>query len=499
MRKTITLPVVSALNTRVSTTNPLPASSGIVGIGIVGVMVVGQSVDPTAKDARYVNCFKHTAAGRTYCVKRTGLAASITPQAGSIGTSILVWTGNGNAVMTAFGSTNSSIYDGTTQLVTDNADTTVITGKGTLTETTISGTATLAISSSDSTGWYYQPSGTVTKIVHANFPGNAGKVLAGTFAHLDGFSFIMDTNGDIWNSDLNSITSWSATGKIGCTAYPDAGIGCFRWKEYIIGYGNSSMEFFRNMGNPAPGSPLTRVRDMAQKVGAVHADAIAPISDSIFWCGSTPQGGLSIFMWDGQLTRVSPSEIDAVLLLAGGSNVKLTSYRDFGLSFVLVKAGTSYYEYCVEEKFWFIRSSQLGFTRFSALPSGTSQVSYAVSELSTSGKVYTINPASRTWQDDSVSYSALWQLLTIDPADGKHVSYERAEIVADVEASSSPLVLAWSDNDYNSFPYMKTLDLSQNVPIATRLGRTDKPRAFAGTHSANTPMRVEKLRVVVSI
>src|SRR3990167_5441184 len=99
MRKLIRLPVVNALNTRVSATNPLPASSGVVGIGVVGIMVVGQSVDPTAKDARFVNCFKHSvddqAQGRKriYCVRRSGNQSLNTPQSGSIGTALLVWTG----------------------------------------------------------------------------------------------------------------------------------------------------------------------------------------------------------------------------------------------------------------------------------------------------------------------------------------------------------------------------------------------------------------------
>lgn len=500
MRKVLTLPAVSGLNTRVSGTNPLPASSGIVGIGVVGVMIVGQAVDATAKDARYVNCFKHVADGRTYCVKRSGLGVLSTPQAGSIGTALLVWTGVSSKVMSAFGGTNSSIYDGTTQLVTDAGVTTAITGKATnISETEVNGTATIYIPSTDSTAWYYQNGGTVTKIVDAQFPGNNSLTLAGFGAHLDGFTFQMDTKRQIWSSDLNSITSWTAAAYITASSHPGTGVGCVRWKEYIIGFCSQHMEFFRNAGNPPPGSPLTRMKDMTKKVGATHADAITQISDTIFFCGSTAQGGLSIYQFDGEVGRISPPEIDAVLLLAGAGNIKLTALRDLGLSFVLVKSGTVQYAYCIEEKFWFQWSSSLGFVRFAGLSTGTSTLaSYGVSELSTSGKVYTINPSSRVFTDDSTPWSARWQLPTIDPANGDFVSYERVEIVGDVESSSSPLTLTWSDDDYLTSPNQKTLDLSSNVPLATRMGRTDKPRSFAGVHSAATPMRIEKLRLTVS-
>lgn len=500
MRKTLRLPFVSPLNTRISAINPLPASSGIVGIGIVGIMVVGQSVEPTAKDARFVNCFKHTVGGekgRTYCVKRSGLGVLNTPQSGSIGTALLVWTGQGTGtkLISAYGPTNSSIYDGTTRLVTNNADTTVITGKATgITETAISGTATLAISSTDHTGWYYQNAGTVTKITDAQFP----STLAGTFAHLDGFAFIADTLGGIWNSDLNSITSWTALGTINMTAYPDKGVACIRFKQYIIGFGTESMEVFYNAGN-ATGSPLSRIQHMAQKVGCVSADALTSIADTLFWCGSTPQSGLSIYQYDGNLSRVSPPEIDAVLLLAGASNIKLTALRDFGLSFILVKAGSSQYAYCIEEKFWFIWTSPLGFLRFAGLSSGSSQVVYGISELSTSGKMYTINPASRVFQDDGVAYSARAQLQTVDPGVGAFVAYEEAQVKADVEASASALELIWSDDDYMTYSNPRSLDLSTNIPKTSRLGGTRRPRAFAVTHAANTPMRLEELRLMVSV
>lgn len=502
MRKTLTLPVVSGLNTRVGGTNPLPASSGVVGIGVVGIMVVGQAVDPTAKDARYINCFKQTAQGvfgpRVSCVKRSGLAALETPQTGSIGTAILVWTGQGSGMkrITAFGATNSSIYDGTTQLVTNNGTTSIITGKATgITETTVSSTPTLYITSTDSTGWYYQDAGTVTKISDAQYPGNNSRTLAGFGSHLDGYTFQMDTLGSIWNSDLNSITSWTATGVISATVYPDKGIGCVRFKNWIIGFGSESMEFFYNAGN-ASGSPLTRIPHMTRKIGAVSADAITSISDNLFFCGSTPQGGLSIYQYAEDVSRISPPELDATLILAGAGNIKLTSVRDFGLSFIIVKAGSSQYAYCIEEKFWFLWQTHLGFCRFAALSTGTSQVAYAISELVTTGKTYTINPSSRTFQDDSVAYSARMQLPTIDEG-GKFVAYAEAQVVGDVESSTSALSLVWTDDDYGTYSNPRTLDLSDNIPRTHRLGGTRNPRAFAMVHSANTPMRVRELRVVV--
>src|SRR5260221_1847408 len=139
-------------NTRVSATNVLSSTSGIVGVGVIGIMVIGLAGATTTKDQRFVNCFAektlnpYTGKVTIYTVKRPGFAPSMTPQAGSIGTAILIWTGSASKIISAFGSINSTLYNSTTSLGT-------ITGKSTgLTETFVAANvATPMACSSDST------------------------------------------------------------------------------------------------------------------------------------------------------------------------------------------------------------------------------------------------------------------------------------------------------------------------------------------------------------
>ena len=498
MRRKISLPLISPLNSRISGTNALPSASGVVGAGFVGTMIVGKTVDPSSKDSRNVNCFRQTVGKTVYLVKRSGLGVLETPAA-AVGSAIMVWTGlsPGTARITAYGAVSSSIYNGTTLIATNNTVTTNISSLcKSITETVVNTTPTLYLTASNNTGWFYANGGTITRISSASFPGNAALSLAGGGAHMDGYTFQMTTNGSIWNSDLNSISTWTASGYINANIYPDQGIAARRWRQYIIGFGSESMEFFYNAGN-ASGSPLSRVANMAQKVGAVSADAITQIGDTIFFAGSTSQGGLSVFQFDGQVTRISPPEIDAVLILAGASSIRMTTIRDFGLSFIHVYAGGTIYAYCVEEKFWFIWQSSLGFVRFAQLSTGNNQVVYGVSESVATGKTYTINPASRVYSDDSMTYSMQAQIAPVDPGDGEHVAYEEVQVIADVENTTSPLAITWSDDDYNTWHAPRTVDLSDSVPFVTRLGGTRSPRVFAVTQNANAPLRIEKLRITV--
>ena len=508
-RRQIRLPLNGAPNTRVSAITALPTSSAVCGIAVCGISVCGRGAQPTDKDARFVNCFPHTVAdalgggSRRYLVKRSGWQALNTPRTGHVGNAILVWSGQGagTKVMTAFGNTASSIYDGTTRLTTDAVDTTSITGIATgITETTISGTATLAITSDDNTAWYYQDGGTVTKITDAQFPGNASKTLAGTFANMDGFAFILTTLGELWNPDVNSLTGWTANSYVTAGTYPDMGVAAVRWKAYIIAFGTQSMEFFRNAGNV--GSPLVRVQEMAMKIGAVSADAITSIADTIFFCSSTPQGGLSILQWDGQLSRISIPEVDALLQLAGPSSVKMSVMRDFGLSFVIVIAGGITHVYCIEENQWvrwLYGGNEILWTKCAGVSVGSAQVQYAISSLSESGKVFTVNPQARTFQDNGSAFTATAQMQTLDPGHGAFTAYDELEIKGDVESSTSAVTVYISDDDYGTWTSVGTLDMSTNLPKLSALGGTDYPRAHKFEHSANLPMRIEELRLWVDI
>lgn len=492
--------VAGSINNRVSATNILNSASGYVGLGIVGVMVVGKTTAASAKDQRFINCFSETvvdaATGEsaTYTVKRPGFATSITTATADIGTAIAVWSGyaSGDSVISAFGSTNSTIYNGTTSLGT-------ITGKATgIAETFVSTTPTLTITSSDNTGWYYDvPTATTTKIVDVDFPGNAGKTLAGTFANMDGYSIIMCTDGSVYASDLNSVISWTATSFGSANTYPDAGVGCVRHRNFIMAFGTESVEFFYNAGLTP--FPFAKNPSMTQRVGAVSADAIAQIADVTFWCGSSPQGGLSIYQYDSAISRISTPEIDAILILAGASNITLSTIRFYGRSFVIVKAATVAMVFCIEEKQWAEWSSSTApWYKVVGVSKGGTMVNYCISNTLTTGMVYSMNPSALVFTDAGASYTALMQLDNMDLGTNNRKFWEEITVIGDIQATTSNIQISYSDDDYQSYTVWGNLDMSQNSPKARRMG-SSRRRAWVLQHSDNGPMRIRALEGKVTI
>lgn len=492
MSRPFRIPVVGPYISRISE----PAtSSGIVGIGVVGLMVVGQSSTSTTKDARYINVYQQSIADptigarRIYAVKRPGFDTHITPAAGQKGYDVHVWVGQGDGtkVISAFGEITSTVYDGTSSLG-------AITGRATgITETFVSTTPTLMVTSTDNTGWYYDTGvGVMTKISDGDFPGNNSKTLAGTFAHIDGYAVIMSTDGVVWASDLNSVTAWTSTSFDSANAYPDKGVGVVRHRQFIMAFGTESVQFFYNAGLTP--FPLAKATAMTQKVGAVHADAIAQIADTTFWCGSTPQGGLSIFQYDGELSRISTPAIDSTLQLSGADNITLSALRQNGYSFILVRAGSLTVAYCVEEKFWheWNSTTPLWYKCAGLSNVGGSMVTYAVSNVATTGKVYVMNQADPVFTDDSAAYTATMQLPKQDFGTNRTKFWHDVEIVGDREESASAVTLSYSDDDYQNFTTQGSTDLSNDRPRFTRVG-SSRRRAWKLTHSADTPMRIEAL------
>lgn len=492
------LPLAASYNTRVSAVNASDSSTAYAGVAIAGVAIAGKTSPSVGRDARFTNCFLETVTDptgkkRLYIVKRPGFGTQSTPATGKKGYAILPWAGKGAGtdVISAFHSP-STIYNGAVSLG-------AITGKCTgITETFISTTPTLALTSDDNTAWYYDTGvGVVTKIADADFPGNAGKTIAGTFAHLKGFACVLTVDGLLYAGDLNSLTGWTANSFDSANSYPDTGIGLLRHGEFVMVFKAGSIEFWINAGLTP--FPLARVNSKTIKVGCINADSIAEIGDTKFFVGSTPQGGMQVFQYDGALSPISTPEIAAILILAGASNISMTTIRDLGRSFVLVRAGPTTYAYCIEEKFWFEYNSTTPlWYKCAALSLGGTMVNYAISNVSTSGKVYIQNHASLVYTDDATTYTAGVQLPNEDHGTRNRKFCSSLEVLGDVEVTASPFSLSCSDDDFQTRTVIATGDLSNQRNLFTRLG-SFRRRSWGITHSAATPMRLEALEGQIEV
>lgn len=159
--------------------------------------------------------------------------------------------------------------------------------------------------------WYVADGSTApSSISDANMPGNNGVSLVRGGASLDGYFFVGDITGKVFNSALNDITTWSATNFITNETEPDIGIYVGKHHNHVISICTRSISFFYNAGNTS-GTPLARRSDVAYRIGCYFPNTIVENGDEITFVGTDHAGHSKVYrLVNFQLTEISTPKID---------------------------------------------------------------------------------------------------------------------------------------------------------------------------------------------
>lgn len=178
-------------------------------------------------------------------------------------------------------------------------------------------------------------SASLTQIVDGDFPTNLGTPdrIVGGFVQMNGTTYIMGRSGAIYNSDLNSISSWNALGVKQATSYPDRGLGLLRYKHHIMAFGEDTIEFFNDIGTAAPASPLARTDQAFIKLGAYSSYSFVNIEDTVFWVSGGTQGNHHLYRLEGY-TPVKLSHPPSSQQLTDASHPKLYGFNMNGCQHV---------------------------------------------------------------------------------------------------------------------------------------------------------------------
>ena len=172
----------------------------------------------------------------------------------------------------------------------------------------------ILIDPSENKGWILDKAlpSSVTEITDADFPPNQGPSLqlAGGAVSLDGYLFVMTTDGRLWNSNLNAPETWSAINFITADVSPDGGVAIFKHHNHICAIGQDSIEFFFDAGNPV-GSPLQLRQDTSYLTGALDYNTISSTGGDILFLGREVSGTIGLHRLKSfKLERVSSDSID---------------------------------------------------------------------------------------------------------------------------------------------------------------------------------------------
>lgn len=325
----------------------------------------------------------------------------------------------------------------------------------------------------------------LAKIIDTDFPTN----ITGGFAEMGGWVFIMTTTGRVYNSDLNSVTSWNSSNYFPCNQVTDIGVGVVRFKENILGCGKSSIEILINIGG-ASNSPLANKSTINIGVGPTSAYR-AMITEGYGYVFFADTAGSLYKMGEDGIKKVSYSELPQS---SGGSELSIFKY--FDLLIVHYQRGTPANWYIVDNDIW----TDPGFEptvggAIVSIGGGALGASYSVSAVAAdgTGKLYSLS-SNTSYQDNGAAFSMILQTEPKVLNKGRGFIINSVELLADNQSSGSS-TLEVSRDDYASWETIGTYDLTQTRKIAEPGGYCDSSCAFRITDAGNNAWRGQAIIV----
>ena len=321
---------------------------------------------------------------------------------------------------------------------------------------------------------------------------------------LDGYVFVMDADGTIYNSDLEAPTSWNALNFINAEIESDNGVALTKHLNYVLALGARSYELFDNAANET-GSPLDRIEQAFKPIGCIAPWSVAHIGEATLWIGSQSHDDPVVVMLIGFEPRVISDPViqrvlksyagdlqyaKGIFVPVGGHPfyvIQLGRYwNTFDRTLVYDLSSLKWYEwttvYDTGEGAFNISSSTI--LNGETLASGIFD-----------GFVYKLS--LNTYKDgtQNINFEA-----RTDPWDGgvairKFIA--RAKLIGDLQTVAGATInLDYSDDNYKTFSTARSIPLTTLTGV-TRLGLTDR-RTWRVKSTANSPIRLDGIDIVFS-
>ena len=333
-----------------------------------------------------------------------------------------------------------------------------------------------------------------------------GQLVAGA-PYLDTYTVIGSPNGEIYTSNPNDPTVWNALNYITAEADPDNQVGLCKHLNYILSFGQYSVEFFYDAGN-YPGSPLSVASSYKIELGCANGNSIVSIENVVFFVGTSQDLGPSVYAISGTSpSKISTPFIDRIIQNSTLTDVKAYPLRINGHTFYILTLAdlnvTIVYD--ANEKVWTqwtmwakggvdsgvlnVYSEQYFRPSFYA---GNGSIYYVLDD--DNGKLYTVSDHVYNDAGAPIYYRSVTDLL--DSGTTKRKFYQRVEIVGDKQPAI--MNIRHTDDDYKSWSPYRTVNLAAQRPQIYQTGQARR-RAWEFLCTDNTPLRLLAAEVDFSI
>lgn len=374
--------------------------------------------------------------------------------------------------------------------------------------------------------WLISETHVLTQVTDADLPANPAHGLV----QLDGYLFIMDTSGLIWQSGLDDPTSWNALDFVDAERENDGGKYLAKVMDNIAALGTRTTEFFYNAGNPS-NSVLNRRTDVFYNVGCAFDESVWSNDNFVFFLGNDARGQLGVYKLQGlQLGKVSTPDIDNYLTVSvaednvraigSGFSANGTNYYMMTLYGVTAEGVRTYVATLVFEEgtqlwhLWdtdavttpaanviplisYTETSNSGYKAgqgilwdgqvisFGSNPTGSDTVT--VEQFVEDGFVET-----GFFEEDSVTEHAIDMLMRfgeVDFGSANNKFIRNLEVISNYPSTSQTMTVRWSDTSTETYGADRTIDLSGRRKLYG-LGLANR-RSWEFAYSGSEPIFIE--------
>lgn len=328
--------------------------------------------------------------------------------------------------------------------------------------------------------------GTLTQVTDADYP--AATVPGAVY--LDGYFFVMDKDGTIYNCDLENPDSWNALNYITAEAEWDKGVAIAKHQNYVVALKDWTCELFYDAANPT-GSPLSKVSNATIQIGCAQGYSAVQFHGGLIFMSKTRERGRSVHFFPSN--SIEPQEIASPAIQRILNVADLTTVRAWGgklggrILYVLnlVTADISLV-YDFTSQTWAQWTSDNagteGYFKYGFYATDGNR-DYLLHE--TSGEVFTFTPD--VYQDNGADIKVLIRSGRFDAGNMDRKTMSALTVVGDQVSTS--LNVQYSDDDYQTFSAARSVSMNDSPARLLRLGMFRR-RSFDIRHVDNTPLRL---------
>lgn len=340
----------------------------------------------------------------------------------------------------------------------------------------------------------------------ATRPSGLPTSLAPGVVFLDGYLFVMDTDGNVYNCFNQDVYDWQSLSFLQAEVAPDAGVVLGLYRNQVVAFGEWTTEFFTDIGliqtyTTTPnstnttlvtiGSPLQRTLGGA---GTIPIGCAAPLSivsadQTYYWIARDQSGGHGVAQLEGVNAKfVSQAPFDRILDAEGDN---LVNARCFHIKL----GGHSFYVVQLTNRTLVMDITDGSWTEWASPSGGKFSCSFA---CEFSGRPYMLDDSvgnvyefsNTTYQDNGSNFPVILQTNRIDFDTSKRKFLRSIELIGD--QVNTTVWISFSNDDYQTWSNPRACDMSLSRVQLTQFGNFRR-RAFMLTHTDNTPLRLSAI------